>query len=140
MKNVAILVLFLMLCGCEATDKTSCSVDPDIFCKPFEQLSADLSPEDKTRLLEATPRDIIMMHHGFGTGIRNRFDLWGENDLTQFFNDNGVQHPDGMSAPFITGFIGYLQGRRVVMTEEIKKVPPPPPPPPPPYDHPSEQA
>ncbi|WP_407353289.1 DUF6794 domain-containing protein [Luteimonas sp. R10] len=130
MKHLKTFVLCLLLAGCAAEPDSTCKVDPVIFCEPFEQISAELSPQDKNHLLEAAPRDIILMHHGFGTAIRNRFGLWHDNDLTRFFKSNGVDHPDSMSGPFITGLIGYLEGRNVLMTEEIKKIPPPPPPPP----------
>ncbi|WP_082112964.1 DUF6794 domain-containing protein [Pseudoxanthomonas suwonensis] len=131
MRYLAASALFLLLAGCAVESDSTCKVDPAIFCEPFKQISAELSPEDKTHLLEATPYDITLMHRGFGTAIRNRFDLWHDNDLTRFFKSNGVDHPDSMSGPFITGFIGYLEGRQVLMTEEIGKIPPPPPPPPP---------
>jgi len=127
---MTISALSFLLSGCVADSEPTCKVDPDIFCEPFQQISTELSSEDKERLLAATPRDIIGMHRGFGTAIRNSFGLWHDNDLTRFFKSNGVDDPDSMSGPFITGLIGYLEGREVVMTEEIEKIPPPPPPPP----------
>jgi hypothetical protein len=132
MKLLATFGISVLLGACASAGdkKAQCNVDPAIFCAPFELLSTELSAQDKDRLLQATPTDIILMHHGFGTGIRNRFGLWHGNELTRFFKANGVDHPDSMSGPFITGFIGYLQGQDVVMTQEIAKLPPPPPPPP----------
>ncbi|PKM07430.1 MAG: hypothetical protein CVV14_08725 [Gammaproteobacteria bacterium HGW-Gammaproteobacteria-4] len=123
--------LLFAACASASEQKAYCDVDPVIFCAPFEQLAAALTEQDKERLLRATPVDIVLMHHGFGMGIRNRFGLWRDNELTRFFKSNGVDHPDSMSGPFISGFIGYLEGQPVVMTQEIEKHQPPPPPPPP---------
>lgn len=130
MKIIAIVLVSLLAGACSTRPVASCNVTPAMFCSPFAELAADLSPQDKQQLLQATPDDIVLMHHGFGTGIRNRFGLWQDNELTRFFKANGVDHPDSMLGPFITGFIGYLHGRKVVMTQEIVELPPPPPPPP----------
>ena len=130
MKISAIFGVSLLLGACAGGQKAHCNVDPVVFCAPFEELEKDLSAREKDWLLQATPPDIIKLHRGFGTHIRNRFGLWEDNEITHFFNANGVNDADNMSGPFMTGFIGYLRGQPVVMTQEIKKLSLPPPPPP----------
>lgn len=37
-------------------------------------------PEEDKQTVRSTPKaDLIMFHHGWGTGIRNGLDLWGGN-------------------------------------------------------------
>lgn len=130
MNNILVFSL-LLSAGCSAAQANSCRVDPIIFCEPFEQLEEEMSAETKKKLL-ALPRErYIQMHFGLGMAVRNEFGLWQDNELTQFFRQNGVDHPDDMSMPFIGGFVEYLQGHNVDMVEAIETYGFPPPPQPP---------
>ncbi len=42
-------------------------------------LLAGLSDEDKASLREMRKEDLIRLHHGWGTGIRNQYGLWRGN-------------------------------------------------------------
>jgi hypothetical protein len=101
------------------TQKTSAQLpdnrrNADGFLKPeywprsvdqaVDLLLAELSTESKQKL-RSTPRDeLIMYHHGFGTGIRNDFGLWANND--ELLRDCGLrdqgirrtmkEHPDAI--------------------------------------------
>jgi hypothetical protein len=131
MKNLAVISL-LLVSGCSAAQTESCRVDPVIFCEPFEQLEEEMPGEAKQELLALPQEQYIQMHFGLGMAVRNRFGLWQDNEITQFFRQNGVDHPDDMSMPFIGGFVEYLQGHNVDMVKAIETYGLPPPPPPPP--------
>jgi len=135
MKRLA-LVFIVILAGCAAAPKQSCRVTPRVFCESFAELAQTLPLSEQQKLLEMRADEYWRLHFGFGMGVRNRFNLWGENELTRFFRDNGVDHPDDMSRPFIGGFAEYLRGGPVDMTRAIQRyrLPPPPPPPPSPNE------
>jgi len=128
MKILAI-VLVALLAACASTPKKTCQVTPSIFCEPFAELAATLPLSEQQRLLEMRADEYWRLHLGFGMGVRNRFDLWGDNELTAFFRENGVSHPDDMSVPFIGGFVEYLRGGPVDVENAIRiyRLPPPPP-------------
>ncbi len=86
--------------------------------------------EEQKKLLALTSDQLWEVHFGLGMGVRNQFGLWQDNELTRFFKRNGVSHPDGMSAPFIAGFIQYLRGDEVDMVRVVSSIPSEPPPPP----------
>ena len=115
--------------GCHSPSARGCDVDPVIFCAPFEEMAAEMPDSAKKELLALPKDEYWRLHRGLGMGIRNRFGLWQENELTQFFRQNGIDHPDSMSGPFIERYVLYLQRKPVLMTEllEAYRVPPPPP-------------
>lgn len=51
------------------------------------------------QLLATERDDLIMYHHGWGTGIRNEFGLWAGNQA--LMADCGVPHPDDCSMVII---------------------------------------
>jgi hypothetical protein len=134
MKPFILLLLALSVSSCASSAGRSCNVDPAIFCKPFQELGSSMSPAVKQKLLALPKSEYAQMHMGLGLDVRNRFGLWEDNDLTRFFRKHGVDHPDYMSMPFISGFVDYLRGEPVNMLKEIKlwgpQAPPLPPPPP----------
>lgn len=66
-----------------------------------------LPREDRERV-KGTPReDLIMFHHGWGTGIRNEFGLWRGNDA--LLADCGGGHPDDCSMVIIEAAWERLQ-------------------------------
>ncbi len=127
-RRLAILVTFLLLVSCATTPEPTCSVEPEIFCEPFQVMQQEMPKTEQEKLLAIKPQEFWRLHFGLGMGVRNTFDLWGDNQFTEFFRKNGVDHPDSMSLPFIGGFVEYLRGGPVDMTRVIRvyRVPPPP--------------
>lgn len=124
-----ILVLAVcLLTGCQRLSEKACDVDPQIFCEPFAALAAEMPASAKAELLAMPEDEYWKLHFGLGMGVRNRFDLWQDNELTRFFKENGLDHPDSMSTPFIEGYVRYLRGVPVVMRQLViaHAVPPPP--------------
>lgn len=72
-----------------------------------ELLIGKLSPEDR-ETVKNTPFDkLVRFHHGWGTGIRNAFGLWGGN--AALLADCGCTHPDDASMVIIEAVWKRLQ-------------------------------
>jgi hypothetical protein len=119
MKPLTALIILCTLVGCQQSPPLECRVTPQLFCGPFEELAAEMGNSAREELLALPEDEYAQLHFGLGMGVRNRFGLWEDNELTRFFKDNGVDHPDNMSDPFIDGYVLYLQGKSVDMKEII---------------------
>ena len=104
-----------------------------MFCEPYARWKAQLTPERRAQLLAIDQVNMPPFSWQFEAGVRDRFGLWKDNEVTRFFTARGVNHPENMSRPVIEGFIGYLKHRPVDMDRVSQKYwgPPVPPPPPP---------
>jgi len=68
-----------------------------------------LSDEDKATLRKTKKDDLILFHHGWGTGIRNHYGLWRGNDkLIESACGKGC-HPDDASMVIIEAVWSALQ-------------------------------
>lgn len=68
------------------------------------RIVSGLSEEDKKTVRETPENDVIMFHHGWGTGIRNSFGLWGGNEeLLKSACGGKLCHPDDASMIIIQG-------------------------------------
>ena len=78
-------------------------LEEDPFLQPYvaqlKKQTASATLEGVKTLAES---DLIVLHHGYGTWIRNKW-LWGDRDpaLVQFFRTHGIRHPDSMSMVLI---------------------------------------
>ena len=68
-----------------------------------------MSAEDKEFVRNTKKGDLIKFHHGWGTGIRNEFGLWGLNNV--LLEDTGERHPDDASMVIIEAVWKELQKR-----------------------------
>ena len=95
-------------------------------------MASEMPESEQKKLLSLTQEERMRLHFSLGMGVRNRFGLWRDNELTRYFRSQGVGHPDEMSAPFIAGFVEFVRGNPVDMAQIIPAyvIPPPPPPPP----------
>ena len=59
----------------------------------------EMVPEDISSITRMDDDDLILLHHGFGTHIRNRLGLWGNNNF--LLKDTGYEHPDDASMVII---------------------------------------
>lgn len=66
-----------------------------------------LSPEDLDRIRGMKPNDLIKLHHGFGTWLRNAFGLWLADSPLR--DELGGGHPDSASTALIEAFWEDLQ-------------------------------
>lgn len=83
------------------------------FLQPYiHQLNEGASAADLASLTAMAKSELILLHHGYGTGIRNRW-IHGDRDpaLVRFFRSNGVHHPDEMSMVLLEVFWFDLNSR-----------------------------
>jgi hypothetical protein len=106
-------VLLAVVAGC--LEGTSARADdlpaawPRTCQAAIDRVVGDLGETDKARLRRVARGDLWMFHHGWGTGIRNDFGLWGGNvaraeDCNRRFGRQGDpedMRPDSISMPII---------------------------------------
>ena len=54
-------------------------VIPRTVSEAVDRLLSRISEEDKALIRSVRKRDMSRFHHGWGTGIRNAYGLWGKN-------------------------------------------------------------
>lgn len=59
------------------------------------RLIREMSKKDREFVRSTPETELFQFHHGWGTGIRNRFGLWRGND--ELLADTRTQHPDDAS-------------------------------------------
>ena len=74
------------------------------------RILGDMTDEDKETVRNTKENDLIMFHHGWGTGIRNSLGLWGRNDA--LLKDAGKTHPDDVSMIIIRAVWQALQKQK----------------------------
>lgn len=94
------------------------------FDEIVDDLEQRLKLEDKKELANMKREDLPMLHHGMGTWIRNSYDLWWGNPLTEKWRtdpagrtmingvDHSKDHPDSLSMRIIETLydrISYLR-------------------------------
>ena len=62
----------------------------------------------------------LQVHHGFGTQIRNKWELWGNSKLAQNMYLMGVFHPDDMSSIILDSYQLKLKGEYIRLEEQLK--------------------
>ena len=63
-----------------------------------EDIIANMSEADKANIVNTDKDDLIGFHHGWGTYIRNHYNLWTNQEL---LNAIGKEHPDDASGVII---------------------------------------
>jgi len=68
-----------------------------------------MDEESKAKIRATAEDDLIMYHHGWGTGIRNSFGLWGGNTALRESCGSATIHPDECSMIIIRAVWKRLQ-------------------------------
>jgi hypothetical protein len=96
--NLAVVLLAGCLAAAAQEDEP---LGPDKWPTTVEaavtDIIAGLSAEDKEAVRESKRDDLIMFHHGWGTGIRNHYGLWRGNDRLIESACGKPCHPDDAS-------------------------------------------
>lgn len=112
MKRLLLISLFLSIATqVFAQEKPDLGPDnwPASVQATVEDILKSLSDEDRATLRETRKDDLIMFHHGWGTGIRNHYGLWRGNDkLIESACGKGC-HPDDASMVIIEAVWSALQ-------------------------------
>ena len=80
----------------------------------IQMLDKNLKTEDKDYIKILTEDEFFMeSHFTIGMGIRNEWIRSGNPELVTFFLDQGVKHPDDMSAMILTSYHRHLLGKEI---------------------------
>ncbi len=86
----------------------------------LEYLDLNVTADEKIDFALMDERGAICaIHFGAGMSMRNSWGLWGNNDLTRFFNDLGIYHADDMSSIIYTSFHRKLHGQDLDLVGQI---------------------
>ena len=66
-----------------------------------KKIIEDLPEEDKKVIKEYQEDDLISLHFGFGTNIRNEYGLWEDTVVVDENNKPIEKHPDDISMEII---------------------------------------
>ncbi len=100
-------------------DGSFCDCIPETFEDAVRCIGQVLNEEDEATLLGYRYEDLSMLHHGFGTGIRN---AWLRSDRSPAQADmtaRGFLHPDDMSTTIIASFWAQRHGCEFDLDETI---------------------
>ena len=86
----------------------------------IQMLDKNLKTEDKDYIKILTEDEFFMeSHFTIGMGIRNEWIRSGNPELVTFFLDQGVKHPDDMSAMILTSYHRHLLGKEIDFEGQI---------------------
>ena len=86
----------------------------------IQMLDNILKKEDKEKAKTLTESEfLIETYFGTGMGIRNEWIRSGNPELVTFFLDQGVKHPDDMSAMILTSYYRHLLGKEIDFEGQI---------------------
>ncbi len=91
----------LLLIGCHTAAAEEIAQYP-FLASYVQQLKDSTSAEDLRAITAMAESELILLHHGYGTGIRNRW-IHGNRDpeLIQYFRGIGINEPDEASMVII---------------------------------------
>jgi hypothetical protein len=104
---VVVLVAFMWVAAIKAETETGPPqlLGPDNWPVTVEEAVRDLLPRlswyQKLNIKLMKKEDTTSLHHGFGTGLRNRYGLWRGNDKLILSACGYPCHPDDASAKII---------------------------------------
>ena len=86
----------------------------------IQMLDNILKKEDKEKAKTLTESEfLIETYFGTGIGIRNEWIRSGNPELVKFFSDEGIKHPDDMSAMILTSYYRHLLGKEIDFEGQI---------------------
>ena len=86
----------------------------------IQMLDKNLKKQDKEYIKTLTEDEFFMeSHFTLGMGIRNEWLRSGNPELVKFFLDQGVKHPDDMSAMILTSYYRHLLGKEIDFEGQI---------------------
>lgn len=94
-------LLVALLAGCGSTPDRE--IARSVFLRPYvEELKQSTSPAELNTIKSMAESELILLHQGCGTAIRNKW-LHGNRDpkFLRFFHERGIDHLDGMSMVII---------------------------------------
>jgi len=107
--RLAIFLLTIILSSCSSVTTKDGDI-PSTLDEAIIQLKTTLSENDLNHIKNGSEDNLALLHHGFGTGLRNSWGLWSGSSLSRWFNQKGIDHPDDMSGIIILSLYRDLRG------------------------------
>jgi len=101
------LIATIAFLSCNKQKTNIIKEKPNTINSAAQLIISEMSKKDRKNIKETSPDQLIMYHHGWGTGIRNNLGLWGENK--ELIEDCGNTNPDDCSMKIINRIWQLLQ-------------------------------
>lgn len=124
MKN-RILIFFLILnfipkINAQEFSKSEIKYKPKNLNESIIQLNRIHNDSIKNEIRNMTENDFIGNSHlGLGMWIRNNWKLWKKSELSAYFNQLGIYHPDDMSGIILKSYYRKLTDKPLQLNEQI---------------------
>jgi len=87
----------------------------------FTQINSFWADSTKLKIKKLTENEFSgRLHHGFGTWMRNNWQLWGGSRLSKYFNEKDIYHRDDMSGTILDSYYRNLNGQEIKLDEQVK--------------------
>lgn len=83
--------------------------------------SGEEGDKELKKWLAKSENDAMMIHHGYGTFIRNTLKLWTDGPAVSWFNKQGIYHADDMSGIIFTSLHRRENGIDIDLEGQIKR-------------------
>jgi len=126
---VLALVVATLSCSSEGdTYKLTPTPDPEgpfgvYVPKDLDDVCAELGRMLPSKLVRkirtGTEEDMTQYHLNLGLWMRNNWGLWKGSRLSEYFNRQGIVHPDDMSAIILCSFWRHLNSKPVDLEGQV---------------------
>ncbi len=94
---------------------------PNTLNEAIIQLDSEFDELQKNEIVSLSEIEFISdSHFSVGMWLRNNWGLWKDNNLTAFFNNLGVHHPDDMSSIIMTCYYRHLKHQDYELDKQIQ--------------------
>lgn len=93
---------------------------PNNLNEALESLAIMLPQDDLNWIDNCAETDMIRLHSGLGRWLRNNWGLWQGSNLSRYFNNLDINHPDDMSGIITTSFWRYRHNQPLQLDEQIQ--------------------
>ncbi|MBZ0166811.1 MAG: hypothetical protein K8I00_08385 [Candidatus Omnitrophica bacterium] len=88
----------------------------------YAALTRELSPQELVQFMQAPEQDVVRYRIGLGFWLRNRWGLWQNSELKQYFSEMGITDPDEMSQIILTSFHRHLNKKDIQLQQQIRLI------------------
>lgn len=115
-----LLVTTILSCKDDTCKQFQKNYTPKNLDEVFLYFDCNWSDKMKEDFKNKAEDELAMLHHGFGTSLRNNWKLWkAQNDLSKYFNKIGIYHPDDMSSIIIKSYHKKLNRKPINLEKQI---------------------
>jgi hypothetical protein len=120
-KRIPVILLGLAIMTSLFAQKHDKKYEPKNLDEAISQLDILFSDKDKEEIFDMTEMEYTTNSH-FSTGlwIRNNWGWWSDQDLTKYFNELGIYHPDDMSGIILSCYYRHLHSQDYKLDNLVK--------------------